>query len=251
MGDYLPLDGPTTLQVESNAPAGSTIRLLSDGKTIASGASPSLAYEASSMPGVYRVEIDVTRAPGATPVPWVVTNPIYVGVRPAPESSNAVTISDTSSVYSDGPATGWRIEKSTGSEGTLTVAPSVGGTQLLLRYGLGGMLSEGPYVAGVIASAPDLARFKGVRFTARSMQPMRLTFEVRANGADSRWGKSVYLDQTARAVTIAFDEMTPLGSSPGRPVLEDLRDLLFVVDTVHTKQGGSGQVWLDDISYVR
>jgi len=251
MGDYLPLNGPAMLQVESNAPAGSTIRLLSDGKTVASGPSPSLAYEAPSMPAVYRVEIDVARAPGATPIPWVVTNPIYVGVRPAPESSNEFTVSDTLSVYSNGPATSWRIEKSVRSEGTLTVAPSVGGTQLALRYGLGGTLSEGPYVAGVIASTPDLARFKGVRFSARSMQPMRLMFQVRANAADSRWGKSVYLDQTARTVTIAFDEMTPLGSSTGRPVLEDLRDLLFVVDTVHTKEGGSGQVWLDDISYVR
>jgi hypothetical protein len=42
-----------------------------------------------------------------------------------------------------------------------------------------------------------------------------------------------------------------VGSATGRPVLEELRDLLFVVDTVHTKEGGSGQVWLDDISYVR
>jgi len=40
-------------------------------------------------------------------------------------------------------------------------------------------------------------------------------------------------------------------ASTGRPVLEDVRDLLFVVDTVHTQQGASGQVWLDDISYVK
>ena len=251
IGDYLPLNGPATLHVESNGPAGSTIRLLSDGKTVASGSSPSLTYETPSIPGVYRVEIDLTRAPGTTPVPWVVTNPIYVGVRPVPESSKALTVSETLAVYSNGAATGWRIEKSVRSEGTVTVAPSVGGTQLLLRYGLGGTLSEGPYVAGVITSAPELPRFTGVRFTARSMQPMRLMFQVRANGADNRWGKSVYLDQDARTVTIAFEEMLPLGSATGAPVLEDLRDLLFVVDTVHTKEGGNGQVWLDDISYVR
>jgi len=84
------------------------------------------------------------------------------------------------------------------------------------------------------------------------MQPMRLIFEMRANSsADRRWGKSVYLDQAARTVTIAFDEMTPLGTATGHPVLEDVNDLLFVVDTVHTKQGSSGQVWLDDISYGR
>ena len=186
-------------------------------------------------------------------MPWVVSNPIYVGRRPASESlSKPLAISETVEVYSDGPAADWRIEKSVRSEGTLSVAPSIEGTQLLLRYGLGGTLSEGPYVAAVIGSGADLTRFSGVMFTARSMQPMRLMFEVRATGdADRRWGKSVYLDQTPRTVTILFDEMSPLGAATGVPVLEDVRDLLFVVDTVHTKQGSSGQVWLDDIRYVR
>jgi len=253
MGDYLPLDGSVTLRVESNAPPGSNMRLLSDGRTVASGAPPTLSYEASPEPAVYRVEIDVAGAPGATPVPWVVSNPIYVGPRPVSETTlKPAAVSETRAVYSDGTAANWRIEKSVRSEGLLSVAPAVDGTQLLLRYGLGGTLSEGPYVAAVIESGSDLTRFNRLMFTARSMQPMRLTFEVRANSsADRRWGKSVYLDQTARTVTIAFDEMTPLGTATGRPILEDVNDLLFVVDTVHTKQGSSGQVWLDDIRYVR
>jgi hypothetical protein len=253
MGDYLPLDGPVMLRVEANAPIGSDIKLISDGKTLASGAPPSLTYEAPPMPGVYRVEIDVAGAPGSTPVPWVVSNPIYVGRRPAPDiSPKPLAVSETRAVYSNGPASNWRIEKSVRSEGTLSVAPSIDGTQLLLRYGLGGTLSEGPYVAAVIESGSDLSRFDRVMFTARSMQPMRLMFELRASGSpDHRWGKSVYLDQDARTVTITFDEMKPLGMATGRPVLDEVRDLLFVVDTVHTKQGSSGQVWLDDISYVQ
>jgi len=80
---------------------------------------------------------------------------------------------------------------------------------------------------------------------------MRLAFQARATGNDRRWGKSVYLEQMPRTVTIAFDQMLPLGDATERPVLEDVRDLLFVVDTVHTQQGASGQVWLDDISYVK
>ena len=251
MGDALPIDGAVRLNVESNAPAGSNIRLLADGKTIASGGPPTLEYEAASSPAVYRVEIDVANAPGTTPIPWIVSNPIYVGGRAVPDSSKAPTISETRSVYANGSVTDWRIEKSARSEATLSAAPAVDGTQLLLRYGLGGTLAEGPYVAAVIATGPELTRFTSVRFTARSMQPMRLTFQVRAAGNDRRWGKSVYLEQMPRTVTIAFDQMLPLGDATGRPVLEDVRDLLFVVDTVHTQQGASGQVWLDDISYVK
>ena len=155
-------------------------------------------------------------------------------------------------VYANGPADNWRIEKSVRSEGRLSVAPSVDGTQLLLRYGLGGTLSESPFVAAVVPTVSDLMRFTHVTFTARSIQPMRLVVEVRAPGdSDHRWGKSVYLDEMARTVSIAFAEMSPLGAASGDPVLKDVRDLLFVVDTVQTKEGASGQVWLDDIRYVR
>jgi len=253
MGERLSLDGPVMLRVESNGPDGSTIRLLSEGTAVAAGALPVLEYTAPSKPAAYRVEVESPGAPGSPAIPWLLSNPIYVGIETPPEtSSRAAPIAQTVAVYSNGPAADWRLEKSVRSEGTIGVAKSVDGTQLLLRYGLGGTRSESPYVAAVIASDSDLARFTGIVFTARAMQPMRLTFQLRAPGAgDRRWGRSVYLDNMARTVTVRFDEMLPLGAAAGRPLLEDVRDLLFVVDTVHAKQGSSGQVWLDEIRYVR
>jgi hypothetical protein len=253
MGDRLPLDGPVMLRIETNGRDGSSIRLLAEGKTVASGAPPLLEYTAPAKVAVYRVEVDVAGAPGVPPIPWLASNPIYVGTPVSSEgSSKAALLSDAVAVYSNGAATDWRIEKSVRSEGTIGTAPSLSGTQLLLRFGLGGTLSESPFVAAVIASNTDLAQFKGVRFTARTMRPMRLTFQLRAPGAgDRRWGRSIYVDDTARTVTIAFDEMLPMGTATGRPSLDDVRDLLFVVDTVHAKQGSSGQVWLDEIRYVR
>ena len=68
---------------------------------------------------------------------------------------------------------------------------------------------------------------------------------------DRRWGRSVYLDEMRRNIFINFDELSPLGVATAPPKLEEIRDLLFVVDTVNTKQGASGQVWLDEIKYVR
>jgi hypothetical protein len=251
MGERLPIDGPVTLRVAANAPAGSNIRLISDSQTVATAAPPALEFAASATPGVYRVEIDVAGAPGAPPIPWIVSNPIYVG-EPATEAAKQDAVSETSAVYHDGPANGWRIEKSVRSEGTIGVVRSIDGTQLLLRYGLGGTLSEGPYVAAVIATGADLSRFNRVMFIGRAVRPMRLSLQLRAAGdTDRRWARSIYLDETDRSVSISFDEMTPLGAATGSPVLEEVRDLLFVVDTLNTKQGASGQVWLDGIQYAR
>ncbi len=253
MGERLQLDGPVMLRVESNGPTGSSIKLLAEGKMVASVAAPVLEYAAPAKAAVYRVEIDVPGAPGTPPIPWLVSNPIYVGTPAASATSSApALVSEAVALYSNGPATDWRIEKSVRSEGTIGTARSLDGTQLLLRYGLGGTLSESPFVAAAVGSNTDLTRFKGVAFTARAMRPMRITFQLRASGAgDRRWGRSVYVDDMARAVTVSFEEMLPMGTAVGRPSLEDVRDLLFVVDTVHAKQGSSGQVWLDEIRYVR
>jgi hypothetical protein len=253
MGDRLSIDGPVMLRIEANAPAGSNVRLIAEGKTVTSGPPPVLEYTAPATPSVYRVEIDAPGAPGLPPIPWLVSNAIYVGQPTMSEtSSKASPAPETVALYSNGPATDWRIEKSVRSEGTIGVTRSVDGTQLLMRYGLGGTLSESPYVAAVIASSSELTRYSGVMFTARAMRPMRLTFQLRAPGAtDRRWGRSVYLDDMARSVTIPFDQMLPLGAATGNPALQDVRDLLFVVDTVHAKQGSSGQVWLDEVRYVR
>lgn len=253
MGEELKLDGPVALRVEVNAPQGSTIRLVSDGRTVSTGGPSTLEFEAPSSPGVFRVEVDVPGAPGTPMVPWIVSNPIYVGTRPAVEtSSSPAPISEGAALYTDGATTNWRIEKSVRSEGSISAVRSVEGTQVLLRYGLGGTLSESPYVAAVVPSGESLALSNGVMFTATAMSPMRLRVQMRAMGeGDRRWGRSVYLDETERRIVILFDEMLPLGTATGRPALEEIRDVLFVVDTVNTKQGASGQVWLDDIRYIR
>jgi len=253
MGDRLPLDGIVALRAQAHAPAGSSIRLLMDGTTVASAPPPVLEFVAPPNPGVYRVEIDVAGSPGRPPVPWIVSNPIYVGLKPVAVSPAApALVSESRAVYADGPANGWRIEKSVRSEGVIGNTKSISGTELLLRYGLGGTLSESPYVAAVVDAGSDLPRFDRVVFTGRAIKPMRLTIQLRApDDGDRRWGRSVYLDETARTVTIALAELLPLGTATGSPPLGDVRDLLFVVDTVHSKQGASGQVWLDDIRYVR
>ena len=125
MGDRLSLDGPVMLRIEANGRDGSNIRLLSEGKTVASGAPPLLEYTAPAKVAVYRVEIEAPGAPGVPPMPWLVSNPIYVGTPAASDtSSTAAPLSEAVAVYSNGPASDWHIEKSVRSEGTIGTAPS-------------------------------------------------------------------------------------------------------------------------------
>jgi hypothetical protein len=67
-----------------------------------------------------------------------------------------------------------------------------------------------------------------------------------------RWHRSIFLDENARAVTVTFDDMRPSGATQSQhPDLAAVRDILFVVDTVNTKRGTSGQLWFDDVKLGR
>jgi len=61
--------------------------------------------------------------------------------------------------------------------------------------------------------------------------------------------RSVYLDTTDRSVTVPFADMTPLGSaSTAFPDLAHIANVLFVVDTNHTKAGSKGEIWIERAS---
>ena len=256
MGEAIATGQPIHFDVRSNAPAGARITLLKDGALLATADGPSLQRVEPGEPAVYRVEIDLPGAPGSPPVPWILSNPIYVqpedAGEPAPDPRGPAT--EFAAVYGDGPADSVAVERSARSEGAFDVVPAVGGTQLSLRFALGGTRAESPYVALAMPAGSALAGYDRLMFTARADGPMRLSVQLRVpeGPAGERWHRSVYLDETPRQVSIFFDEMTPRGAtSRRRPVLQTVRDLLFVVDTVNAAPGASGQVWIDDIKYGR
>jgi hypothetical protein len=83
---------------------------------------------------------------------------------------------------------------------------------------------------------------------------MRVSIQLRVpgTGPGERWARSVFLDDSSRDVTVFFDEMVPRGAtSTPRPDLSKVESILFVVDTVNTRTGTAGQVWLDDVRYER
>jgi hypothetical protein len=131
---------------------------------------------------------------------------------------------------------------------------AVEGTELSVRFALGGTRSEGPYVALVLPAGPGLSSYDRLMFTARTSQPMRVSVQMRVPGGDQgeRWHRSIYLDENPRDVSIFFDDMTPRGpTSRRRPVLESVREFLFVIDSQNTSLGASGRMWLDNVKYGR
>ena len=178
-----PLEGPVTVRVASNAPAVRPSPSFKDGERVAMSAQAALEFSGSCGRAVYRAEIGLGHAPGEPPVPWIVTNPIYVG-----RSSNrrAVDLARRparafTTIYDNGPVS--RVDRSRPARNP--PAPSIGARARVVEPNCDGdtrwvaRAREGPYVALVVAAGPAVASADRVIFSARADKPMRLAMQVR------------------------------------------------------------------------
>ena len=241
---------PASFVVESNAPPEARIALLRSGRVVATSSGPRLEYT-SSEPGAYRAEITLSDTPGARTIPWIVTNPIYLGIAALSSRGATASGSEFTSRYQNGAADDWRVEKSAQSEGAINVVRTVNGTQVSFRFALGGAEADGPF-AGMVLPAGAIAGADRLVFTATASRPLRLSVQLRSPGGavGKRWRRSVYLDETARTITVPFIEMTPVGTADSdRPIVDSVSDVLFVVDMTNARPGFNGQIWIDDVKY--
>ena len=81
-GEALALAGPVRLRAATNGPPGTSLVLLRDGAVVSRAEAPALEWE-GSRPGAYRIEAQVPGTPGEPPLPWIVSNPVYVAVPAA------------------------------------------------------------------------------------------------------------------------------------------------------------------------
>jgi hypothetical protein len=245
-GDTMALGDAVTIRVRANVPPGGCIVLFHDGREIARASQEHLVY-ASNRRGVYRAEVWLEAPRETRPRPWIVGNPVYVGT---PQVSTAKLAFDAGGpafpVAPDG--TSWTVERGPGSRAALDRTAE----DITLRYGLADRELPAPSAALVWRSTVD-SRATGLAFVGRADRPMRISVQVRtsAGGEGPRWQRSVYLDETPRDVLVAFSDMNPVAPGGAGPVsVRDLRALRFVVDTVNTTPGSSGQVTFDHIRFV-
>ncbi|MEI6670087.1 MAG: CehA/McbA family metallohydrolase [Acidobacteriota bacterium] len=235
------------LRASANLPPGATIALLKDGRVVQEEHAQTLRY-ATDRPGVFRVE---ARLAGADAMPWILSNPIYIGL-PGPASSGDDTTAQRAVPYPSAPD--WQVEHDPSSSGTVTEPADAGAsreTQWRFRLGSGG---AGSAFAAMATSVVDaLGRADQLRFRIRATRPMRVSVQLRLkNGSgDRRRVRSVYADVASRVVAIPLAEMRVAGT--GESVALDRRDigaLLFVIDTVNGQPGDQGTIWIEALATV-
>jgi hypothetical protein len=244
-GDQLTPAGPVTLRVRSNAPAAFTTVVWNGANRVGADHREQNFTVALEDTGVYWVEVRSSdRAPE---VAWLTSNPVYVrNVSSAASDARRSPAATTQALFDGGSGAGWRVEHDPTSLAAVDVAPIVGGAELRFRFGLSGGSLVGQ-VAALVAETPNgVASADRATFTIRAEQPMRVSVQLRTGGgASQRWARSVYVDATEQEHTIFFDDMRPVGQTTAlTPPRAEVRNMLFVVDTINTRPGASGRIWI-------
>jgi hypothetical protein len=242
MGDRVPVGiDSVTFHAEVLGAPGAPIALYANGRVVARGVGS--LRSAASAAGVYRVEASW---PGAN-VPWIVSNPIVLsdgGDAPPTAPAPLTPPAEQRLIATGSPS--WAVEKEPSSEGDRR--PDAGAIRFDYRLGSGA--PHGQYAALAVPVTPD-AGIDRVEFSARADRPMRLSVQVRLPGGKDgqRWRRSVYVDETARAIVVRLQDFEPADApTTRRPIVAPIQTLLFVVDTVNALPGSAGTLWLSDVA---
>lgn len=189
--------------------------------------------------GRSRLEIQIDRAPGEPPVPWVVSNwggpPRLPAVLPVTERLSGAPLVLASP---------WRIEQDPSSSGQL----SAGADAFTVHYVLGNRTS--PFIAAA-ADLPGGQNLGTLGFRGGAANPMRVSVQLRFTDS-SRWVKSVYLGREKREVMVNLEELRSAAGAPGpMPAPSSATSILFVVDLVNARAGESGSFTIRDLRWRR
>ncbi len=248
-GDQLPVGGPVSLHVRTNAPPEFSTNVW-DGTNLVSGGHHEQDFSVTvpERPGLFRVEI---RATGRLPaVPWITSNAIYVGALKSAPTDPRTPPASVQPLLGGAEQTNWRVEHDPTSLAAVDLAATTsaastpaGANEVRLRFGLSGGPAAGQYAALVVDLPKGLARSDRLAFAVRAEQPMRVSVQLRSD--TGRWQRSIYVDTVNQERTVYFDDLMPAGiTGSDKPPLSEIRNILFVVDSTNTKTGASGRIWI-------
>ncbi|HSD66384.1 MAG TPA: CehA/McbA family metallohydrolase [Vicinamibacteria bacterium] len=266
MGDHVSPGERLRARVGGRVPRGTRIVLLRDGREAAEA--PEALDVALPGPGVYRVE---ARVPG-WPVPWVVTNPVYVhdekereararaaawaGPPPPPREVHPLASLDGSPEFRPefDPSSWMDADVRRPDEGP------EGAEALKLAFRLAAPTASQPFTwcALVNRQPRDLSGYAGLRFLIRADGEYGLWVQVRdANPASADEGLEWWLAAARtspewREVRLPFARFRTINrKTDGRLDPGETRALVFVLDGASVKAGTSGTIWIADVGVYR
>jgi hypothetical protein len=239
MGETAPAGSPAVFQARVPQAPGARVAIVCNGAEVAAGRG-SASYRTAA-PASCRVE---AYYPGRI-MPWMVSNAITLA-EPAPPAAVAPASAPRVDLTNLTDAGRWASEHDATSTSTVTLD----GPDVKFSFGLGEGKPAGQYAA-LSAALDGTNSYDHVELTARADQPIRFWVQVRLPGGKDgvRWGRSIYVDSTPRTITLPIEAFTPLDKpSSAQPIAVRLRSLLLVVDTVNSRPGRRGTIWLSAIA---
>lgn len=271
MGDSVAEGASVTFVARALAPAGTQLRLLRNGRPVAQTSGLELSYDtiAAIEPGElgagFRVEAVAPHSPGMPPVPWILSNPIFV--TPAVPGTEEATLVEPRATLDPSPAAGGapsrpeavgidlrgcRSEKD--STSTSDVEVNEGGDRLTWSWRLAGA-SAPTWVALSCTMAAVESDAAAVTFYATSDLPIRVSVQVREEQGRhpvvQRWQRTVYVDASRRSYIVPVGSLEPVEKGGPARVPPGVRTLLFVVDGTHGLPGMKRVVGLESAALLR
>lgn len=272
LGDTVALQPGLRLRAGGRVPVGASVVLLRDGHEIVRGTG-AVAHDVSA-PGVYRVEVRVD----GWPMPWVLSNPIYV-FDPAqaesrrraaawPEDEPAPAPTRVIDAFEGGTVFGAEVDPASSITPPLVVASAAaddaagiagahgqGVARVAFHLGVPGPAGpRHPWCALVSREPRDLTGAHGLVLSVKADGVYRFAVQVRdANprGSDDgleTWQASVRTSASWQRVALPFERFRSLDPhSDGRLDLSQVRTLALVLDDLTLPPGTSGTIWLDDL----
>ena len=254
MGGRLALEGPAaTLRAHISAPPHTTMMLFRDGTRVRDSATADLDADVTGQPGVYRVEAMIAGGPGQPPIPWVMSNPIYVGISHAISMTAMTSIPEFKQIAPVSLAQP-EVEMGQGCTSIATARPGSGGGAINWQFALGPGTPTGQFATMRIPiGGLDLRAFTVVRARVTADRPMRAWMQLRAPvGNVQRWGRTFYADTEERLIEFPLNGFAPIGPLPGpHPPLGEVDSLLFVIDTLNTLPGKGGTLRITQVEFAR
>jgi hypothetical protein len=258
MGEALPIDGDVLLHAGASAPKGTTLVLLRNGQRLHEVTDAPLDMNGGTDPGVYRIEGYTANGPGGPSVPWLVSNPIYVGVGMQRETTPEIAPPVSRIPARTAEAAGEKGANDTSRVEQMPQPDSrdrtfAGDPGIIWSFELAPGAAAGQFAAVAIPVSEGLRAFDRVRFRASAATPMRVWVQLRAPvGNTERWGRTFYVDATTRIVDLPFSSFAPIGvTSSAQAPVDRVTTLLFVVDTLNTLPGTKGSLAISEVGFVK